>query len=161
MDVCLLCLYDVLSCVDRRLCDGLITRPEESYRMSVCVITETPKGALCSKLGTTGKWINIWVSAGKKFRNKRNFGYRIPVHFKHWSTHTFQRMWLYSPIWRAIYDHLFQDHECERRELDVFVVVSFLCSWRPSVEVLNCKYTDVPTFQTPNPFCFGHMETPV
>jgi hypothetical protein len=37
MDVCLLCLYVVLSCVGRGLCDGLITRPEESYRVSVCV----------------------------------------------------------------------------------------------------------------------------
>jgi hypothetical protein len=27
-----LCLYVVLSCADRGLCDGLITRPEESYR---------------------------------------------------------------------------------------------------------------------------------
>jgi hypothetical protein len=63
MDVCLLCLYVVLSCVGRGLCDGLITRPEESYRVSVsvCVITETPKGALCSKLGTTGKWMMIYT----------------------------------------------------------------------------------------------------
>jgi hypothetical protein len=38
MDVCLLCLYVVLSCVGRGLCDGLITRPEVSYRVSVCVI---------------------------------------------------------------------------------------------------------------------------
>jgi hypothetical protein len=37
MDVCLLCLYVVLSCAGRGLCDGLITRPEESYRVSVCV----------------------------------------------------------------------------------------------------------------------------
>jgi hypothetical protein len=37
MDVCLLCLYVVLSCVGRGLCDGLITRPEESYRVSSCV----------------------------------------------------------------------------------------------------------------------------
>jgi hypothetical protein len=37
MNVCLLCLYVVLSCVGRGLCDGLITRPEESYRVSVCV----------------------------------------------------------------------------------------------------------------------------
>jgi hypothetical protein len=29
-----LCLYVVLSCVGRDLCDGLITRPEESYRLS-------------------------------------------------------------------------------------------------------------------------------
>jgi hypothetical protein len=32
-DVCLLCLYVVLFCVGRGLCDGLITRPEESYRV--------------------------------------------------------------------------------------------------------------------------------
>jgi hypothetical protein len=37
MDVRLLCLYVVLSCVGRGLCDGLIIRPEESYRVSVCV----------------------------------------------------------------------------------------------------------------------------
>jgi hypothetical protein len=30
MDVCLLCLYVVLSCVGRGLCDGLITRLEKS-----------------------------------------------------------------------------------------------------------------------------------
>jgi hypothetical protein len=34
MDVCLLCLCVVLSCVGRGLCDGLITRPEESYCVS-------------------------------------------------------------------------------------------------------------------------------
>jgi hypothetical protein len=36
MDVFLLCLYAVLSCVGTGLCDGLITRSEESYR--VCLI---------------------------------------------------------------------------------------------------------------------------
>jgi hypothetical protein len=36
-DVCLLCLYVVLSCVGRGLSDGLITRPEQSYRASNCV----------------------------------------------------------------------------------------------------------------------------
>jgi hypothetical protein len=34
-------MFVVLSCAGRGLCDGLITRPEESCRMSV--ITETPK----------------------------------------------------------------------------------------------------------------------
>jgi hypothetical protein len=34
MEVYLLCLYAVLSCVGRGLCDGLITRPEESCRVS-------------------------------------------------------------------------------------------------------------------------------
>jgi hypothetical protein len=37
MDVCFLCLYVVLSCVGRGLCDGLITPPEESYRVSNCM----------------------------------------------------------------------------------------------------------------------------
>jgi hypothetical protein len=36
-DVGLLCLYVVLPCVGRGPCDGLITRPEESYRASNCV----------------------------------------------------------------------------------------------------------------------------
>jgi hypothetical protein len=36
MDICLLCLYVVLSCVGRGLRDGLIPRPEESYRVFVC-----------------------------------------------------------------------------------------------------------------------------
>jgi hypothetical protein len=44
MDVCLLCVYVVLSCIGRGLCDGLITRPEESYRVSNCVCDqENPK----------------------------------------------------------------------------------------------------------------------
>jgi hypothetical protein len=37
MDVYLLCLFVVLSGVGRGLGDGLITRPEESCRVSVCV----------------------------------------------------------------------------------------------------------------------------
>jgi hypothetical protein len=44
MDVCLLCLYVVLSCVGTGLCDGLITRPEESYRVSLCVWLRNLKG---------------------------------------------------------------------------------------------------------------------
>jgi hypothetical protein len=45
-----------MSCIGRGLCDGLITRPEESYRVSnVVVITETPKGALCSSWEPKGK----------------------------------------------------------------------------------------------------------
>jgi hypothetical protein len=40
--MCLLCFYVVLSCVGRGLCDGLITRPEESYRVcQLCVIKKT------------------------------------------------------------------------------------------------------------------------
>jgi hypothetical protein len=34
MDVYLSCSYVVLSCVGIGLCNGLITRPEESYRVS-------------------------------------------------------------------------------------------------------------------------------
>jgi hypothetical protein len=34
VDVCLLCLYAVLFCLGRVLCDGLITHQEESYRVS-------------------------------------------------------------------------------------------------------------------------------
>jgi hypothetical protein len=34
MDICLV-LYVVFSCVGRDLCDELITRPEESYRVSI------------------------------------------------------------------------------------------------------------------------------
>jgi hypothetical protein len=37
MDVCLLCLYVVLSCVGKGLCDGLITHPEESIYVYNCV----------------------------------------------------------------------------------------------------------------------------
>jgi hypothetical protein len=37
MDVYFLCLYVVLSCVGRGLCDGFITHTEESHRVSNCV----------------------------------------------------------------------------------------------------------------------------
>jgi hypothetical protein len=37
MDVCLLCLYVVLSFVGRGLWNGLMTHPEESYCASNCV----------------------------------------------------------------------------------------------------------------------------
>jgi hypothetical protein len=30
-------MFDVLSCVGRGHCDGLITRPEESYHVSNCM----------------------------------------------------------------------------------------------------------------------------
>jgi hypothetical protein len=35
-------MFVVLSCVGRGLCDGLVTRPEESYRAYVCD-HDTPK----------------------------------------------------------------------------------------------------------------------
>jgi hypothetical protein len=43
MGVCHLCLYVVLSCVGRGLCDGLITRPEQSYSVAVCVCSRNPE----------------------------------------------------------------------------------------------------------------------
>jgi hypothetical protein len=60
MDVCLLCLYVVLSCVGRGLRDGLITRPEESYRVSVCVIKKPLKGSYVP-VGNERK-MNEWVT---------------------------------------------------------------------------------------------------
>jgi hypothetical protein len=60
MDVCVLCLYVVLSCVGRGLCDGLITRPEESYRVYVCVWSRNPeKGGQRSILDYKRLWILI------------------------------------------------------------------------------------------------------
>jgi hypothetical protein len=38
-----LCLYVVLSCVGRGLFDGLITRPEESCRVSLYVWSQKPR----------------------------------------------------------------------------------------------------------------------
>jgi hypothetical protein len=53
MDVCLLCLNVVLSCVGRGLCDGLITRPEEPYRVSKCMCHRSnPERGLIFQLGT-------------------------------------------------------------------------------------------------------------
>jgi hypothetical protein len=47
----------VLSCVGRGLCDGLITRPEESYRVSVCVWSRNPeKGGQRSVLDYKRLW---------------------------------------------------------------------------------------------------------
>jgi hypothetical protein len=40
MDVCLLCLYVVLSCVGTGLCDGLIICQEESYRVSCMYVCD-------------------------------------------------------------------------------------------------------------------------
>jgi hypothetical protein len=62
MDVCLLCLYVVLSCVGRGLCDDLITRPAESYRVScMCVITETPKRGPMFQVGNERKMNEIYI----------------------------------------------------------------------------------------------------
>jgi hypothetical protein len=51
--VCLLCLYAVLSC------DGLITRPEESYRASKYMCDHrNPESGPVFQMGTTGKLMN-------------------------------------------------------------------------------------------------------
>jgi hypothetical protein len=56
MDVRLLCLYVVLSCVGRGLCDGLITvQRSPTVSLILCVMKETHKGALCSSLEPTQK----------------------------------------------------------------------------------------------------------
>jgi hypothetical protein len=52
----LLCLYVVLSCVGRGLCNGLITRPEESYRVSWMCDYRNPERGPMFQLETTGKW---------------------------------------------------------------------------------------------------------
>jgi hypothetical protein len=56
MDVCLLCLYIVFSCVGRGRCDGLITHPEESYRVSkyVCDHRNPERGPIF-QTGIAGK----------------------------------------------------------------------------------------------------------
>jgi hypothetical protein len=74
MDVCLLCLYVVLSCVGRGLCDGLITRPEESYRVSVCVcVIKKPRKGPYVPVGNERK--NEWSTA------------MFPKWYKHWCDH--------------------------------------------------------------------------
>jgi hypothetical protein len=52
-------MFVVLSCVGRGLCDGLITRPEESYRVSVCVWSRNAeKGGQRSVLDYKRLWMN-------------------------------------------------------------------------------------------------------
>jgi hypothetical protein len=64
MDVFLMCLYVVLSCVGRGLCDGLITRPEESYHVSNYVIKKP------QKRGGQG---HIWAVAQEEEENYFQF----------------------------------------------------------------------------------------
>jgi hypothetical protein len=75
MDVCLLCLYVVLSCAGRGLYDGLITRPEEPYRVSICVWSRNPEREAKGPAWTisTCEWMNepldliyTWVHLSKK-----------------------------------------------------------------------------------------------
>jgi hypothetical protein len=73
MDICLLCLYVVLSCVGIGLCDGLITRPEESYRVYVCVWSRNnEKGGQRSGLDSKRLWMNeLYQFLLNTFYNKK------------------------------------------------------------------------------------------
>jgi hypothetical protein len=55
MEVCLLCLYVVLSCVGRGLYDGLITHPEESYRVEYICDHKNPERGPMFQFRTKGK----------------------------------------------------------------------------------------------------------
>jgi hypothetical protein len=80
MDVCLLCLYVVLSRTGRGLWDGLITRPEERYRVSVCVWSRHPeKGGQRSIFDYMRLWMNEYP--GFAFKNYTGI---LNFHFKHW-----------------------------------------------------------------------------
>jgi hypothetical protein len=66
MFVCLLCLYVVLSCVGRGLCDGLITRPEESYRECLCVIKEPQKVMPRPDVGCSAIGRKVYLNHNRK-----------------------------------------------------------------------------------------------
>jgi hypothetical protein len=59
MVVCLLRLYILLSYTGRGLCDGLFTRPEESYCVSCTFDHRNPKRGPMFQLGTKEKLINL------------------------------------------------------------------------------------------------------
>jgi hypothetical protein len=68
MDVYLFCFYFVLSCAGRGICDELITRPEESYRVSVCVWSRNPERGpmfLWEPKGKMSELIFAWRNCGK------------------------------------------------------------------------------------------------
>jgi hypothetical protein len=68
-------MYIVLSCVGRGLCDGLITRPEESYRMSVCVDQETTKREAKDPFWTIKKGKAVPLHAMKVLGGRRYSSY--------------------------------------------------------------------------------------
>jgi hypothetical protein len=60
------CVY-MLCCVGRGLCDGLITRPEESCRVSLYVWSQKPRKGPCVPVGNLqeNEWIHDcrdWIS---------------------------------------------------------------------------------------------------
>jgi hypothetical protein len=61
------CLSLVLSCVGRGLCDGLITRPEEFYRVSLYVWSQKPRKGPYAPVGNYRKmseWMTCWTESG-------------------------------------------------------------------------------------------------
>jgi hypothetical protein len=82
------CLSVVLSCVGRGLCDGLITRTEESYLVSVRVYDqETPKMEAKGPSWTisTCEWMN-WKQFWLIKHQIRKTIYGHPVY--HWTLHS-------------------------------------------------------------------------
>jgi hypothetical protein len=76
----------------------------------VCVITETPKAALCSKLRTTGKWMSEWMNVS------------IAAHFETHNENTehdvqFNPGYCISQstiLWKCIYIYIERERERER-----------------------------------------------
>jgi hypothetical protein len=110
MDVCLLCLYVVLSCVGRGLCDWPITRPDESYRVSVSVWSRNPeKGGQKSILDYKRLWMNEYFLSSKKITV---FWYVAPYTLAEFDRHfrdayflrnqgDKSRWWMYKHLWNA------------------------------------------------------------
>jgi hypothetical protein len=113
MDVCLLCLYVVLSCVGRGLCDELITCPEKSCRVSncMCVITENPKGTLCSRWEPTGKWMNWNKSITNLWDWSREFGERQKSKHSYYKPVTWFQVSKFTSwtSWRGDSSHSYQE----------------------------------------------------
>jgi hypothetical protein len=97
MDVCLLCLYVVLSCVGRGLRDGPIIRPEESYRVSNSVWlrnlnTEEAK----ARFGLLSHWMDGWMDGYVALSWARTASNRIgparysPARIRRTSAHCFR-----------------------------------------------------------------------
>jgi hypothetical protein len=72
------CAYVLLPCVGRGLCDGLITCPEESYRVSNCVCDHTnPERGPMFQVGNDRKMMNdILVSLSRSKPALLNFHFQ-------------------------------------------------------------------------------------
>jgi hypothetical protein len=109
MDVRFLYLYVVLSCADRGLSDGLITRPEESYCVSNSVWSQKPRKGPYIPVGKDRK-MNIsknYLAPQYKLiylfinyiRMCRNIDIFISVHF---SALFLRALFLPSPPWNTM-----------------------------------------------------------